>query len=86
MAKSKHMRVRMGQRGIDKELVDVVARFGETQEAGNAYRVILGRKGLDLAISRLDTLRKGLLRARDKGGIVLVEGSDGTQITTYTLH
>jgi hypothetical protein len=86
MTKTKHMHVRMNQRGIDQELVDLVAKFGSISDAGSANRISLGRKGIDAALQRLDRLRVGLLRLRDKGGAVLVQGHDGADITTYRIH
>jgi hypothetical protein len=78
MAKTKHFERRMSQRGIRQELVDLVRNFGTPQ----GDRTRLGRRELDAAIAEIDSLRGRLLRARDKGGIVLVEVG-GDLITAY---
>ena len=60
--------------------------FGKTVERNGAQRHMLTRKGVDATLKRLDRLRGSLLRARDKGGVVLVDGHDGIEITTYRLN
>lgn len=65
---TKHMTVRMNQRGIFKDLVDLALQFGEP----DGDKVRLGRKEIDLLLSNLDALRSRALKARDKGGLVVV--------------
>ncbi len=83
MAKTKHMHQRMCQRGIDEQLVRLVQQFGISRDSSGALKTILSLKGIDKSLAQLDKLRKNLLRARDKGGVVLVESTDRAQITTY---
>ena len=46
---------------------------------------MLGRQGLQLLLRELRDLERTAMRALDKGGLVVVEGDDGTLITTYNL-
>lgn len=85
MAKTRHIRTRMNQRAIDQQLLQLAVDFGTIQERGDVERHILSRKSLDSTLRRLDHLRGKLVKARDKGGIVLVAGEDGVEITTYRL-
>ena len=85
MAKTRHIQSRMNQRAIDQELLSLAASFGVVQERGEVDKYILGRKTLDATLRRLDRLRGKLLKARDKGGVVLVTGDDGVEVTTYRL-
>ncbi|MDX1492382.1 MAG: DUF4258 domain-containing protein [Pseudohongiellaceae bacterium] len=80
MAKTRHMHRRMGQRGINARIVDIVIEHGEL----NGDKVILDIKNIDALLRSMDKIKKDLLRVRDKGGVVVVEDS-GSQITTYNL-
>lgn len=75
---TKHMQARMSQRGISKDLVDLTMQFGEPD--GDKFR--LGRKEIDRLVSNLDALRSKALKARDKGGLVVVAAGE-CLITTY---
>ena len=75
----------MNQRAIDKELVKLTTELGAVQERGNVEKYVLSRKSLDVTLRRLDRLRGKLVKARDKGGVVLVSNADGVEITTYRL-
>lgn len=86
MAKTRHIQRRMNQRGIDQQLVTVARDFGKTVQSNGAMKHLLTRKGVDATIRRLDRLRGSLLKARDKGGVVLVDGQDGVEITAYRLN
>lgn len=86
MSKTRHIQTRMNQRGIDQQLVALARDYGKTIQAKGAEKHILSRKGLDATLRRLDRLRGKLVKARDKGGVVLVEGDDGVEITTYRLN
>ena len=86
MAKTRHIQTRMNQRGIDQQLVALARDFGKTVERDGAQRHMLTRKGVDATLKRLDRLRGSLLKARDKGGVVLVDGHDGVEITAYRLN
>ena len=83
MAKTRHMQTRMNQRAIDQHMVDLVADFGIAKQRGDIQKQILNRKGVDKVLRRLDRLRSRLIRVRDKGGIVVVRGENGVEITTY---
>lgn len=78
---TRHMQDRMNQRGINGELVELVAQFGEW----NGDRLVFDRKGLKSAVHSLDTLRTTMLKALDKGGVAVVE-AEGRHITTYAIR
>ena len=80
MAKTRHIQQRMSQRCIGQELIDLICQFGES--IGD--KRILNRKACQVAMNELDKLRKSLLRAEQRGGLVLVEDRD-VQITAYSL-
>lgn len=81
MAKTRHMHKRMGQRGINGRIVEIVSDHGEL--IGD--KVILDIKNIDSLLKHMDRLKKDLLKVRDKGGVVVVE-QNGSQITTYNLN
>lgn len=81
MSKTRHMHRRMGQRGINGRIVEIVSAHGEL--VGD--KVILDMKNIDELLRDMDRLRKDLLRVRDKGGVAVVE-DNGSQITTYNLN
>lgn len=78
MQKTKHYVKRMAQRGISKDLANLALELGYV--AGDRY--ILGRRELDAELEQLDKRRRLLLKARDKGGVVVVAEQDAL-ITTY---
>lgn len=80
MAKTRHMRARMSQRGIRQELVTLTQRFGEPVQD----KVVLNRKGIQTLLGELRDIERVVMRALDKGGVVVVE-SGGSLITTYNL-
>ena len=77
---SKHARKRMGQRGIPDRLVALTQKFGRL--VGD--RVILDRREARQALGELDEERALLLKAIDKGGLVVVESGDRV-ITTFNI-
>jgi len=81
MARTRHIGKRMSQRGIRMILVNLALRFGQNVQ----NRHVLGRQGLQLLLRELRDLERTAMRALDKGGLVVVEGDDGTLITTYNL-
>ncbi|MHC4705517.1 MAG: hypothetical protein ACYS8I_00320 [Planctomycetota bacterium] len=85
MAKTRHIQTRMNQRGIDNKLLELASEFGTLQERGDVEKYVLSRKSIDATLRILDKIRGKLVKARDKGGIVLVTSDDGTDITTYRL-
>jgi hypothetical protein len=72
------MQARMSQRGITGDLVNLVRRFGRDEDD----RLVLGRKDLHGLLSEVRDLERVVLKALDKGGVVVVE-ADGALITTY---
>lgn len=70
----------MNQRGITAELVDLAFRHGDW--IGDRCR--LNQKAIDRRIAEIDLEKKRLLRARDKGGLVIVEAG-GVTITTFAM-
>ena len=80
MAKTRHIHQRMNQRGVTQQMLEIVKQFG----IDSGDKVILNRKGIDIAISALNAICKDMQKMRSKGGVVLVE-EDGVEITTYAL-
>lgn len=75
MNKTKHIATRMGQRGISRDMLDMVLAVGEDGRAG---RVFIDRKKAEQI---LRTVKKIL----DKGGVeVVVEGD--AMVTTYNYR
>jgi hypothetical protein len=81
MARTRHIGKRMSQRGIRMTLVNLAMQFGENVQD----RHVLGRQGLRLLLGELRDLERTAMRALDKGGLVVVQGDDGTLITAYNL-
>ena len=73
-----HLDQRMNQRGINRELVELALAHGGWE----GDRCILDRNAIDQLINRCDAVRRVALRARDKGGVVVVEAG-GAVVTTY---
>jgi len=78
VAKTKHFCSRINQRGIREATVRLAQEHGCT----HGDKVILGRKQIRSVLEVLDRQRKELIRAMDKGGVVVVE-SCGVLITAY---
>lgn len=72
----------MSQRGISNALVELVLRFGSDYPSG---KVRLDRRTLRSVMTEIESLKKDLIRAEQKGGVVVVIGDEGTFITTYPL-
>ena len=77
---TKHFRSRMAQRGISGDLVDLVRRYGRDDQD----RLILSRKDLRGLLDEVRDLQRVVMKALDKGGLVVVE-ADGALITTYNF-
>lgn len=77
---SKHFMARSRQRGICESLINLAMTYGH--EEGD--RIILSTKRIKQLMHENDLARKNLIKASDKGGIVLVT-KDDTLITTYAL-
>ncbi len=78
MAKTKHFNERVRQRGIRESTVRLAQEHGVPQ----GDKLVLGRKQIRSVLEALDRERKELLRAMDKGGVVVVE-CGGRLITAY---
>ena len=78
MAKSKHYGARISQRGIREATVELAQQHGIPQ----GDKLVLGRKQIQSVLEALDRERKELIRAIDKGGVIVVE-CGGVLITAY---
>ena len=81
MHNTKHFNKRMNQRGISKDLAELALELGYIH--GDRY--VLGRREVDEELERLDERRRLLIKARDKGGVVVV-AQDDALITTYRFE
>lgn len=73
-----HSIQRMSQRGIKRELIDLVYQYGTP--IGNSIE--LDKKSIQEFINGLNDLKKMLLKVQDKKGICIVM-QDNRVITTY---
>jgi len=78
MAKTKHFGDRIQQRGIRVKTVELARQHG----IPHGDKLILGRKQILIRLNELDQERKELIRAMDKGGVIVVERGE-TLITAY---
>jgi hypothetical protein len=78
MAKTKHFGDRLQQRGIRVKTVELAREYG----IPDGDKLILGRKQILIRLNELDQERKELIRAMDKGGVIVVERGE-TLITAY---
>ena len=78
MAKTKHYGARVSQRGIREATVELAQQHG----IPHGDKLVLGRKQIRSVLDALDRERKELIRAMDKGGVIVVEGG-GTLVTAY---
>ncbi|MFL2482237.1 MAG: hypothetical protein ACJ0HZ_06550 [Woeseiaceae bacterium] len=86
MSKTRHIKTRMNQRAIDQKLIELVLNFGASQIRGSICKYFLSKKNIEVTLNRLDKLRSKIMRAKDKGGLVLVANKDnGKQITAYRM-
>lgn len=81
MAQTHHLKVRMSQRGIRKNIVDLVRDYG---------RIVGDQRRLDIADARIllaeaRELQRLALQVIDKGGVVVVE-VDGVAVTTFNTR
>lgn len=80
MAKTRHIQKRMAQRGIKDDMLNLATRYGVKQ----GDRCILNRKACDALLAEINQIRKSVIKARERGGYVVVEVQDSL-ITTYAL-
>lgn len=75
-----HFAQRMSQRGVSRDMVELVRDYGVPE--GN--KVILGRRDTAKLIQELMRKLRILKKIQDKGGLVVVEAGESL-ITTYNL-
>ena len=96
-----HIKRKMSQRGINKNMINIVSLYGKHQRDKifmNRQRIKLLLKKVDFyrrtqrgkkrdknVLKNLNNLRKHILKIEDKGGITLVM-VDGISITTYNTN
>lgn len=78
MDPTQHIEKRMAQRGISRSLVNLAMQLGTPEKD----KLVLGKKELRERLEVLDSERRMLMKALDKGGVVVVQ-SNGKLITTY---
>lgn len=83
MSKTRHIKTRMNQRAIDKNIINLALVFGAMQVKGSIEKYFLTKKNVDKTLQRLDRIRCQLIHAKDKGGIILVTNTEGIEITAY---
>ena len=75
---TKHCAARMSQRGIPGDLVSLVCSFGRDDQD----KLILDRRDLKSLLAELRVLERTVIKALDKGGVVVVE-TGGALVTAY---
>lgn len=96
-----HIKRKMSQRGINKNMINIVSLYGKHQRDKifmNRQRIKLLLKKVDFyrrtqrgkkrdknVLKNLNNLRKHILKIEDKGGITLVM-VDGISITAYNTN
>ena len=78
VAKTRHFSSRINQRGIREATVRLAQKHG----CPHGDKLVLGKKQIRSVLDALDRERKELIRAMDKGGVIVVE-SCGDLITAY---
>jgi hypothetical protein len=81
VAYTRHIQMRMSQRGISKRVLELALEFGVVEND----KVLLNRKAVRDLIAALNDMKQTAQKALDKGGLVVVETDDGSLVTTYTL-
>lgn len=81
MQKTAHSDVRMNQRGITRDMIELVLEFGELE----GDKTVLTEKACRLSIETLKKLQKKLEHASKKGGLTVVSQGDAL-ITTYRAN
>lgn len=78
MQKTAHSGVRMNQRGITGDMIDLVMNYGEP----DGDKTVLTTRTCRKAIEDLKQLQKKLEHASKKGGLTVVSDGD-TLVTAY---
>jgi hypothetical protein len=77
-----HAHVRMGQRAINRSMIDLVLEYGEVKQD----KTYLNRKHAQQLVRELEEKLRVAKKVLDKGGVVVVEGDDDAIITTYNYQ
>jgi len=80
VAKTRHIQKRMSQRAIKEEMLETVMNYGVKQ----GDKIVLNRKACDALLAELESLKKTVIKARERGGFVLVSDKQ-TLVTAYRL-
>jgi hypothetical protein len=78
MHTTQHVMQRMGQRGISRDMIDLVLEYGEIDQD----KRVLGRKHAQRLLKILERQIRVTKKILDKGGVVVVD-SGTALITTY---
>lgn len=81
-SQSRHVKQRMGQRGITGEMIDLVLQHGKPQHDS---KVALTQKDAQRLLTQMQHSIKVIKKILDKGGVVVVENNN-TVITTYNCE
>lgn len=76
-----HAQQRMNQRGINREMMELVMEYGKI----DLDKRVLGRKDYQFLLARMQKQMKVLKKIIDKGGIVVIAENDNL-ITTYNHY
>lgn len=76
-----HALQRMSQRGVTKEMIDLVLEYGEISHD----KAFLRRKEASALLAKMQRQMKVLKKVLDKGGMVVV-AENGSIITTYNYE
>ncbi len=78
VAKTRHFGSRVSKRGIRSSTVELAQRYG----VPFGDKLVLSKKQIKNLLGEFDEIRRNLICAMDKGGVVVVEDC-GTLITAY---
>lgn len=83
MELSTHAANRMAQRGISKEMLNIIFKYGEIENAGNGcQKVFLGKRECNIVVREIKRLMRGIDNA--KNGCVVF--TDDTVVTIYKVN
>jgi hypothetical protein len=82
MALTRHAAVRMQQRGVSEEVLDLVLQFGrEEPRPGGAWEISMRKRDVASMVGRLKNMIHLIEKAQRKTAVV--SGADGVVITVY---
>ena len=76
-----HAQQRMNQRGINREMMELVMEYGKI----DLDKRVLGRKDAQSLLTQMQEQMRVLKKIIDNGGIVVIAENDNW-ITTYNCH